>query len=176
MWWAWDLSPFSFPTSVKWAHYVDDRMLTSKDLLLQQETADFAGTSAREKMGSEPIENSRPRHHHKVFENHLVGWDVGCPRSYDWKTDQHLRIWKRYKPLQGLEVFEGCLFPTWQCLYHLYCPVNERDEWDWASEQQAPFKKTKLPVKLIKALSISQAELPFDLDVSVTLEGKTWAP
>lgn len=42
--------------------------------------------------------------------------------------------------------------------------------WDWGSEQQATFEKVKIPVKQMKALSISQAGLPFGLDVSVTLE------
>lgn len=34
---AQDLLLFFFPTSVKWAHYIDDIMLTSKDLPLQQD-------------------------------------------------------------------------------------------------------------------------------------------
>ena len=33
-----DLSLFSFPTSVKWSHYVDDIMLTREDLPLLQDT------------------------------------------------------------------------------------------------------------------------------------------
>ena len=43
--------------------------------------------------------------------------------------------------------------------------------WRWRSEQQAAFGKAKILVKQIKALGISQAGLPFELDVSVTLEG-----
>ena len=41
----------------------------------------------------------------------------------------------------------------------------------WGSEQQATFEKAKVLMKQIKALGISQAGLPFDLDVSVILEG-----
>lgn len=32
------LALFSFPTSVEWAHYIDDIMITCKDLLLLQDT------------------------------------------------------------------------------------------------------------------------------------------
>ena len=34
---AQDLSLFSFPTSVKWAHYIDEMMLTCEDLPLLQD-------------------------------------------------------------------------------------------------------------------------------------------
>lgn len=37
---------------------------------------------------------------------------------------------------------------------------------DWRSEQQATFEKVKILVKQIKGLSISQTQLPFELDVS----------
>lgn len=47
--------------------------------------------------------------------------------------------------------------------------------WDWGSEQQATFAKAKILVKQIKALDISHAGLPFDLDVSVTPEDRAWA-
>ena len=36
-------------------------------------------------------------------------------------------------------------------------------------------EKAEILVKQIKALGVSQARLPFDLDVSVTLEGVGWA-
>lgn len=39
--------------------------------------------------------------------------------------------------------------------------------WDWASEQQAVFEKAEWLVKIIKAVGISQAELSFQLDISV---------
>lgn len=61
-----DLPLFS-STSVKWAHYIDDTMLTCEDLPLLQDTADCARTSARERMGGEPKENSRSRNYHKVI-------------------------------------------------------------------------------------------------------------
>ena len=35
---AQDMSLFSFPTTVKWAHYIDDIMLMCEDLPLLQET------------------------------------------------------------------------------------------------------------------------------------------
>ena len=35
---AWDLSLFSFPTSVKWARYTDDMLFTCEDLPLLQDT------------------------------------------------------------------------------------------------------------------------------------------
>lgn len=41
--------------------------------------------------------------------------------------------------------------------------------WDWGSEQ------AKVLVKQTKGLGISHEELPFELDVSVTLEGISWA-
>lgn len=46
---------------------------------------------------------------------------------------------------------------------------------DWGPEQQASFQKAKIPIKRIKALGISQAELPFELDVSVTADSMGWA-
>lgn len=47
---SWGLSLFSFPTSVKWANYIDDIMLACKDLPL----------SVRERMSNEPRENEGP--------------------------------------------------------------------------------------------------------------------
>lgn len=38
------------------------------------------------------------------------------------------------------------------------------------SEQQTTSEKAKIPVKLMKALGTPQEELPFKLDVSVSLE------
>ena len=46
--------------------------------------------------------------------------------------------------------------------------------WDWEWEQQSTFEKTKILVKQIKALGISDAELPFELDVSATPEALGW--
>lgn len=46
---------------------------------------------------------------------------------------------------------------------------------DWGSEQQISFEKTKILVKQMKALGITQAGLPFELAVSVTLDGMGWA-
>ena len=48
--------------------------------------------------------------------------------------------------------------------------------WDQGSEQQATCEKVKIPVKPIKALGMSQAELPFGLDMSMTPEGMGQAP
>ena len=52
-----DLSLSSFPTSVKWAHYTDDRMLTCEDLPLQQDTRQVLLEHLGEKESSEPTEN-----------------------------------------------------------------------------------------------------------------------
>lgn len=43
------------------------------------------------------------------------------------------------------------------------------------SKHSSGGKKKKIVVKQIKALGISQAGLPFELDVSVILEGMGWA-
>lgn len=40
----------------------------------------------------------------------------------------------------------------------------------WDSESEENFEKTKILMKQIKALDIFQAGLPFEADVSVTLE------
>lgn len=48
--------------------------------------------------------------------------------------------------------------------------------WDQGSEQQATCEKVKIPVKPIKALGMSQAELPFELDMPMTPEGMGQAP
>lgn len=56
--------------SLKWAHYIDNTMLTWEDLLLLQDTLE--ALLERERMGSEPTKNSRPRHHCKVFGSCLV--------------------------------------------------------------------------------------------------------
>lgn len=45
---------------------------------------------------------------------------------------------------------------------------EERDMWDWGSQQQAVFKKAKLLMKQFEALGVSQTGLPFKLEVSVT--------
>lgn len=45
---------------------------------------------------------------------------------------------------------------------------EERDMWDWGSQQQTVFKKTKLLMKQFEALGVSQTGLPFKLEVSVT--------
>ena len=42
---------------------------------------------------------------------------------------------------------------------------------DWESEQQASFEQAKILEKQIKALGISQARLPFEIDVFVTPKG-----
>ena len=55
--------------SVKRAHYIDDVMLSCEDL---PHSAGFAGTSARERMGSEPTQNSRPSQCHKASGSHMV--------------------------------------------------------------------------------------------------------
>ena len=47
--------------------------------------------------------------------------------------------------------------------------------WDWGCEQQAASEKAKILVKQVIVLGISQAGLPFKLDVSVTLEYMGWA-
>lgn len=43
------------------------------------------------------------------------------------------------------------------------------------SEQQATFEKVKVLVKQTKAMGISHEELPFEFNMSVTLEGICWA-
>lgn len=48
-------------------------------------SADFTRTSLKKGMASEPTGNSRHRHFHKVLGSHIIGWDVHCPRSWDWK-------------------------------------------------------------------------------------------
>ena len=48
---------FSFPTSVKWAHCIDDTLLACEDMFLLQDTEDFAGTPVSKRMGNEPAEN-----------------------------------------------------------------------------------------------------------------------
>ena len=49
--------------------------------------------------------------------------------------------------------------------------VKKWHVWDWGSEQPAPFAKAEIPVRQRRALSISQARLPFKVDVSVTPGG-----
>lgn len=66
---AQDLFLFSFPTSVKCPNYIDDIMLTCKDLSLLQSNPQALLEYVR---GSEPTENSRPRHCYKVLGSHLV--------------------------------------------------------------------------------------------------------
>lgn len=56
----------------------------------------------------------------------------------------------------------------------LCCLVKKGHVWDWDSEQQEAFEKAKLLMKQVKALGISQAWLPFELDVPVTPEGMGW--
>lgn len=46
--------------------------------------------------------------------------------------------------------------------------------WDWGTEQRATFGKAKALVNKIKALGISQAGPPFELDGSVTPKGVGW--
>ena len=48
--------------------------------------------------------------------------------------------------------------------------------WNWGSEQQAAFEKVNIQLKQIKVVGVSQAGLPFELDVSVILEGMGLAP
>ena len=62
-----------------------------------------------------------------------------------------------------------------QCLHPLYHLVMRGHTWDWGLEQQAAFQMAKILVKQIKVLGISQAGLPFELDVSVTPEDLGWA-
>ena len=57
-----------------------------------------------------------------------------------------------------------------QCFCPLYHLVKKGHVRDWGSGQQAAFEKVKTLVKQIKALGISHAGLPFELDVSVTRE------
>ena len=57
---------------IKWAHYVDGIMLTRLASSAEQ-SVNFAGTSVKERMGSKPTENSRPRYHYKVLGSRLVG-------------------------------------------------------------------------------------------------------
>lgn len=79
---AWDLSLFSFPTSVKWVHYTDDIMLTCEDLASAAgHSADFVGTSVKNHMGREPTENLRPRHCHKVWGVILSGKTYVVPEA-----------------------------------------------------------------------------------------------
>lgn len=78
-----DLFLFFFLTSRKWARYIDCIMLTCEDLPLLKDTENFYGTSIRERMDSEPTENSRLKHHNKVFGSHFIRYDACCPRSYD---------------------------------------------------------------------------------------------
>ena len=69
-----ELSLFSFPTSVKWAHYIDDIMFNvdmGKLASAAGHSVDFAGTSVSKWMGNEPAENSRPRYCCKVFGSHM---------------------------------------------------------------------------------------------------------
>lgn len=57
-----------------------------------------------------------------------------------------------------------------QRLHSLYHLVKKGHLWDWGSEQQTAFEKAKILVKQVIVLGISQAGLPFELDVSVILE------
>ena len=81
------------------------------------------------------------------------------------------------KNMKGIQVFIGIwgfwrfLLPTWHSAAIPILPGKERACMGHGSEQQATFEKAKVLMKQIKALGISQAGLPFDLDVSVILEG-----
>lgn len=67
-----DPSPSSLLMSVKCAHHINDATLTCEHWPLPRDTADFAGTSARERMAGEPTEHSRPRYQSKDFRSRLV--------------------------------------------------------------------------------------------------------
>lgn len=62
------------PTSVKWGYYTDDITLIRRLISASGHSVDFARISVRA-MGSEPAENSRPRHHRKFWG---VVWLVRC--------------------------------------------------------------------------------------------------
>lgn len=59
-----DLPLFSLHTSVKWAHYIHDVMITCEGSLLLQGTLQ---TLLGHLQGNEPPENSRFRYCHKVW-------------------------------------------------------------------------------------------------------------
>lgn len=59
-----------------------------------------------------------------------------------------------------------------QYLHPLYHLEKKGHIWNWGSEHQVTFEKAKILVKQIKALGLSQAGLPFELDMAATLESK----
>lgn len=86
---SWDSNPRSVPVllfhinqmgPLHWWHNVNMWRLTSP----VGHSANFAGTSSRERMNSKSTENSRPRDHHNVLGKHLVRQDVRCPQNCDW--------------------------------------------------------------------------------------------
>lgn len=58
------LTPLSFPTGVKWAHYTDDITLTCEDLLLLRGTLRVLLEHLQENGWVVKPQNSRPRHDH----------------------------------------------------------------------------------------------------------------
>lgn len=108
---------------------------------LLQETAGFAATPGRDKIGCEPRENSRPRNHHEVWKS-LVSWEACCPRG----------CLIRCKPIQSLKTWKGCKHRDLgvgrtfnphlaQCLCLWWHPAKKVHMWDWGSEQGASFEK-----------------------------------
>lgn len=70
-------------------------------------------------------------------------------------------------------VFRGLIIPPGTMPRSLLPLVKKGHIWDWGSEQQATFEKARILMRPTKALGISLTGLPFELDVSVTPEGRS---
>lgn len=108
------LSLFSFPTSVKWAHYIADTMLTYKDLPVLQDRG-FTGAPVRQRMSREPTDKSRPGYRRKVLR---VIWSGKTPLVPKAVTDK-VQAFPAPANAKEVHAFVGIWgvrelsFPTW---------------------------------------------------------------
>lgn len=141
---AWNLSLFSLPTSIKWAHYIDDMMLTCKDLPLLQDTL-----QALLNKYTPELQWQR-------------GWEVNLQRIQGpgtaikflgvvWSDRMYIvpetvivkvQAYPIPKNMKEVQTFEGMLefwktfiFPLAECLHLLFYLVRKGSMWDWGSEQ-----------------------------------------
>lgn len=89
------------------------------------------------------------------------------------QASSSLRGVNELETLVEIWVFRGLIIPPGTMPRSLLPLVKKGHIWGWGSEQQATFEKARIVMRLMKALGISRTGLPFELDVSVTPEGRS---
>lgn len=134
----------------------------------------------RERIGDEPTEDSRSRHHCKGFENHFVRIHI-APEA----TIAKMQAYPNHKNMKEVQAFVeiwwrggsgigGLYYPHGTMLPSLTPPGKERAHVGQGSEEQATFKKAKMLLRQIKSPGISHTGLPFELIMSLSLDDMEW--